>query len=196
MHAAKRVLVPIATATEDMELSIIVDVLRRAKLEVTVASVDDSLTCRLARGLVVTADVLIKDVAPGGWDMIALPGGMPGALNLAASAPLTKLLTAQRAESKFVSAICASPAVVLQAHGLLAGVSAATAYPSFQGKLEAATLKAAHNRRVVVSDRVITSLGPGSAIEFSLQCVASLLGVPSARAVEKDLCLPSEAVLV
>ena len=127
---APRVLVPVADGSEDIETVTIVDVLRRAGAEVTLASVDGAwVTC--AHGTRLAADCLIAACAGQTWDAIALPGGMPGAEHLRDCAALTELLHAQDAAGRTLAAICASPAVVLQHHGLL-GTRRATCYPGFE----------------------------------------------------------------
>ena len=116
---AKRVLVPIANGTEEIEAACIIDTLRRAGAEVTVASVD-GLQITASRGMKMVADARISDCVNQTYDCIALPGGMPGAEHLRDSAPLIEKLKQQKQAGRLYGAICASPAVVLQPHGLLA----------------------------------------------------------------------------
>lgn len=191
--APKTVLVPVADGTEEMEAVVIVDVLRRAGASVVVASVEDGgrLGVACSRGVLLTADAPI-DAALGAvspFDLIALPGGMPGAERLAGSAALAAALEAQRAAGRHVAAICAAPAVVLEAQGLLPAGQPATAHPAFSGKL---ANQASVSERVAVAagggggDKgglVITSRGPGTAFEFALALVALLYGEEKAREV-------------
>jgi len=132
---AKRVLVPVANGSEDIETVTIVDTLRRAGAEVSLASVESTTQITAARGTKITADCTIQDAAGQDWDCIALPGGMPGAERLRDSEPLLKLLQKQRDAKKLYAAVCASPAVVFQHHGLLEG-KVATCHPSFEEKLK------------------------------------------------------------
>lgn len=175
----KRVLVPIADGTEEMEAVCTIDVLRRAGAEVTVASVMGRLQVIASRGVKLVADALIEDCLGVDYDLIAVPGGMPGAEHLRDSAVLAGLLKSQVASGRLYAAICAAPVVVLQHHGLLAG-RRATCHPSFESQL---LNPAAVKDRVVVDGNCITSRGPGTAIEFALQLVASLLGEEKAHEV-------------
>ena len=120
---AKKVLVPIANGSEEIEAVCIIDTLRRAGLEVTVASVAD-VQIEASRGVKIVADASIGDCAGQTYDAIVLPGGMPGAEHLRDSAPLVEMLKKQKDAGRLYAAICASPAVVFQHHGLLEGVRA------------------------------------------------------------------------
>jgi 4-methyl-5(b-hydroxyethyl)-thiazole monophosphate biosynthesis len=170
--AAKRVLVPIGTGSEEMEAIIAVDVLRRAGAEVTVASVEDSDTVVCSRGVVIVADKKIDDCAAEHYDLIALPGGMPGAERLRDSQTLIDMLDRQAAAGKPHAAICATPAVALQPHGFLDGKKA-TAHPAFVDKLADGS---AAEIRVVADGVLTTSRGPGTAFEFALALVKQLYG--------------------
>src|SRR4030042_1274503 len=105
----KRVLVPIADGTEEIEAVCIIDTLRRAGAEVTVASVDQ-LQVTASRRVQLVADARIADCTSQTYDCIALPGGMPGAEHLRDSAELIGLLRKQKQAGRFYAAICASPA--------------------------------------------------------------------------------------
>ena len=175
---SKKVLVPIANGTEEIEAACIIDTLRRAGAEVTVASVDD-LQVTASRGMKLVADARISDCMSQTYDCIALPGGMPGAEHLRDSAPLIEKLKQQKLAGRLYGAICASPAVVLQAHGLLAKVKA-TCFPSMRGKLDPAY---ASDEPVVVDGQCVTSQGPGTAIAFAIKLVELLFGAPKAREV-------------
>lgn len=175
---AKKVLVAIADGSEELEAVTIIDVLRRAEVEVTVASVNDKqVTC--SRGVHLVADVLLEECLDETYDMIAIPGGLPGADHLRDSEPLKQLLLKQRKENRYYAAICASPAVVFQAYGLLEGKKA-TCYPAFT---EALQDKSVAESTVVVDGYCVTSQGPGTAIEFSLKLVEVLCGLKKAREV-------------
>ena len=181
----KKVLVPIAEGTEEIEAVCIIDVLRRAGAEVVVASAGEKVvTC--SRGVVIVADKLIADCKAEVFDMIVLPGGVPGAQNLRDSADLTELLKQQAGSGGFFGAICASPAVVLQAHGLLEN-RRATSHPGFSDQLESSE---SVESRVVVDGTCITSRGPGTALEFALKLVECLYGEETAREVGMPMVLP------
>jgi len=180
---AKRVLVPIANGTEEIEAACIIDTLRRAGAEVTVASVETqdlaSLQVTASRGMKLVADARISDCVNQTYDCIALPGGMPGAEHLRDCAPLIEKLKQQKQAGRLYAAICASPAVVLQPHGLLHKIRA-TCYPSMRGKLDPAY---AADQPVVVDGHCVTSQGPGTSIVFALKLVELLFGAKKASEV-------------
>lgn len=175
----KRVLVPIADGTEEIEAVCIIDTLRRAGAEVTVASVEAARTVTCSRGVRIEADAFIVDCADEMYDLIAAPGGMPGSEHLRDNAVLTDLLKQQRAAGRLYAAICAAPVVVLQHHGLLEG-RRATCFPAFAAQLHNAE---AAGERVVVDGHCITGRGAGSAIEFALALLEALYGAKQAAEV-------------
>jgi protein deglycase len=166
---SQKVLVPVADGTEEIEAVCIIDTLRRAGAEVTVASVGDK-EIEASRGVNIVADMLISECVDGAFDLIALPGGMPGAEHLRDCKELIEMLKRQHDQGRFYAAICAAPAVVFEYHGLLKGKQA-TCHPAFVDKLEN---KEAVESRVVVDGRCITSRGPGTALEFALKLVELL----------------------
>jgi 4-methyl-5(b-hydroxyethyl)-thiazole monophosphate biosynthesis len=168
----KSVLVPVADGTEDLEAVAIIDVLRRADAKVTVASITGSRQVTFSRGMVITADALLKNCVTREYDLVVLPGGIPGAENLRDSVDLVRLLKHQRETGQLYGAICASPAVVLEHHGLLEGRQA-TCHPAY---VEQLTNKDRAASRVVVDGNCITSQGAGTAVEFSLALVEQLFG--------------------
>jgi len=175
-----KVLVAIADGIEELEAVTIIDVLRRAKTNVTVASVN-SKQVTASRGVKLVADVLIADCANQVYDLIALPGGMPGAEHLRDSKVLIELLKAQAKSGRYYAAICASPAVVLEPHGLLTDKKA-TCYPSMAEKLDNW-----QNEKVIVDGNCITSQGPGTALTFSLKLVELLLGEEKCKEVAEAM---------
>ena len=168
----KSVLVPIADGTEDLEAVAIIDILRRADAKVTVASITGSRQVTFSRGMVITADTLLENCVTREYDLVVLPGGIPGAENLRDSVDLIRLLKRQRETGQLYGAICASPAVVLEHHGLLEGRQA-TCHPAY---VEQLTNKDRAASSVVVDDNCITSQGAGTAVEFSLALVEQLFG--------------------
>eukprot|EP00475_Leptophrys_vorax_P036389 TRINITY_DN6144_c0_g2_i2.p1 TRINITY_DN6144_c0_g2~~TRINITY_DN6144_c0_g2_i2.p1 ORF type:complete len:162 (+),score=47.19 TRINITY_DN6144_c0_g2_i2:268-753(+) len=133
--SAPKALVAIADGSEEMEAVILIDVLRRGKVNVTVASVSEALTVTASRMTKITADIMIDEVKNETYDLIVLPGGKDGAENLGKCDILISLLKAQRDAGKWYAAVCAAPALALQPHGLLGGRKA-TCYPSFANKLD------------------------------------------------------------
>jgi 4-methyl-5(b-hydroxyethyl)-thiazole monophosphate biosynthesis len=174
----KKVLVPIADGVEEIEAVCIIDVLRRAGAEVTVAAVN-TLEVTAARGVRLVADCRLEDCAAERFELIALPGGQPGAEHLRDCSVLTALLRDQARQNRLYAAICAAPVVVLQHHGLLAG-RRATCHPALADRLDPA---AGPGARVVVDGNCVTSQGPGTALEFALELVARLFGPERAEAV-------------
>lgn len=167
----KQILVPIADGTEEIEAVTIIDTLRRASGEVTVASVNNhEVVC--SRGVKILADCLLGQCTDKRYDLIALPGGMPGAKHLSESPALAALLRDQFESGRLYAAICAAPAIVLEPLGLLRGMQA-TCHPHYLGLLKSSV---ARDDRVVMDNQSITSRGPGTAIEFSLALVETLFG--------------------
>jgi protein deglycase len=175
----KTVLVPIADGTEELEAVAIIDVLRRAGAAVTVASVTGSRQVTASRRVVIVADTLIESCTQEDYDLVVLPGGMPGAAHLRDSADLIRILKRQREKEGLYGAICASPAVVLEHHGLLEGHQA-TCHPDFVEKLSTADRV---DSRVVIDGNCMTSRGPGTAVEFALALVERLCGKDKREAV-------------
>lgn len=175
---SKKVLVPIAEGTEEIEAVCIIDVLRRAGASVTVASVGGAQVTA-SRGVRLVADQHISECVEEVYDLIALPGGIPGAENLRDSKELTVMLRRQYDEGRLYGAICAAPVVVLQHHGLLASRHA-TCHPAFASEIEGSE---EIESRVVVDGPCITSRGAGTAIEFALKLVECLYGKEKAEEV-------------
>jgi 4-methyl-5(b-hydroxyethyl)-thiazole monophosphate biosynthesis len=180
-----KALVPVADGSEEIEAVCIIDTLRRAGAEVDVASVDN-VEISASRGVVIHADKPIEDCVDVSYDLIALPGGMPGAEHLRDSAPLTALLKTHTSAGKLYGAICASPAVVLARHGLLKGKTA-TCHPAFVQSLENAQRA---EQRVVVDGNCVTSRGPGTALEFALTLVGLLYGKGKADSIAAAMVMP------
>jgi 4-methyl-5(b-hydroxyethyl)-thiazole monophosphate biosynthesis len=180
---SKKALVPVANGTEEIEAVCLIDVLRRAGALVTMASVEPVRDVTCSRTIRLMADRSINECARETFDLIALPGGMPGAEHLRDSKTLTDLLKRQAQEGRFYAAICASPAVVLAHHRLLTGKKA-TCHPDFVTKLPD---QSATNQRVVVDGNCITSRAPGTALEFALKLVALLYDEGKAREMGRGM---------
>jgi protein deglycase len=182
--ASKKVLVAVADGTEEIEAVTIIDTLVRAGASVTTASVKNQLQVTCSRGVKLVADKLISECTHGHWDLICLPGGMPGAEHLRDSRELQQLLTRQNGENKFVAAICAAPAVALQPLGILNNKKA-TCYPGrFRGMLQPEFT----SDDAVVKDRnLITSQGPGTSLKFALALVDALYGSEMKEKLKKEM---------
>lgn len=178
-------LIPIADGSEDIETVTLIDVLRRAGVDVTVASVTGQPQILASRQTRIEADALIEDVMGEDFDLIALPGGMPGAQALADSGRLIEKLCEQRDGGRLYGAICAAPAIALAPHGLLDGV-AATGHPAFT---DALPVQSRIEERVVRDGQCLTSRGPGTALEFALVLVEALCGKETRDAVAAPMVL-------
>ncbi len=177
---SKNVLIAIADGTEELEAVTIIDVLRRAGADVTVAATNhQQIVC--SRLLNITADAVIADCKDNDYDLIVLPGGLPGAEHLRDCADLIEMLKTQNAAGKLYAAICASPAVALHPHRLLDGKKA-TGYPApsldFPNRCD---------EKVVVDGNCITSQGPATALLFSLKLTELLFGPAKRNEVAKAL---------
>jgi protein deglycase len=182
----KRVLVPLAQGCEELEAVTIIDILRRAGIEVDSAGLEPG-PVRASRGTVLVPDITLEEALGRNYDMIALPGGMPGMANLRQDARIKALLQDMAAAGKYVTAICAAPAV-LAAAGLLEGRHA-TSYPGALEDVKGVILKDAP---VVRDGRVITSRGPGTAMDFALELVETLAGRVKRMDVERALQRPAK----
>lgn len=168
----KRVLISVADGVEDLECVTLIDVLRRAEIEVVVASIESRRMITCARGTRLTADAMLVDVLAQAFDLIVLPGGMPGAQHLAEHEPLAERVREQAKAGKLFAAICAAPAVALQQYGVLKQ-RRMTCYPAFSDRLSGCSFV---DQAVVVDGNCITSQGPGTALEFALCLVEQLCG--------------------
>ena len=179
----KKVIVPLAQGFEEIEALTIVDILRRANVDVTMAALE-SLHVKGAHGIVVVADVLLKEMNANNFDMIALPGGLPGATNLAADPTTQSLLKEFDAKAKMIAAICAAP-YALKTAGVLK--KSYTCYPGFQAKIAQEGYNA--NDKVIRDGNVTTSQGPSTAMLFALSLVEQLCSKEVAQSLSHDLLL-------
>lgn len=177
------VLVPLAPGFEDLEATSIVDILRRADIEVITASLAPGLV-QGARGMRVQPDAALDDVLAREFDMVALPGGMPGAEHLKNDARIQALLKRMAAAGRYTTAICAAPMALAQA-GLLDN-RRATSYPGFVDRLKPPG-STYLEEPVVVDGKVVTSRGPGTAMDFALTLVELLAGRARRDQVEAGL---------
>jgi 4-methyl-5(b-hydroxyethyl)-thiazole monophosphate biosynthesis len=182
---AKHVLVAIADGIEEIEAVTVIDVLRRAGVAVCVASVSGK-TVTAAHDIRIIADQHISECVNETFEMIVLPGGMPGAEHLRDSEALRQMLMRQDQDDRYIAALCASPAVVLQGIGLLRGRQA-TCYPSFVDQLEN---KERAGDPVVIDGRIITSQGPGTALLFAFALVQVLCGKTAAEKLSAQMLFP------
>ena len=184
----RQVLIPVSDGSEELEVVTIVDTLRRAGAQVTIASCLPvaELTITGAQKTRIVADTHIEDCSEKSFHLIALPGGVAGAEGLKECATLTKLLREQQKSRKWYAAICASPAIVLAYHGLLDNVHA-TCYPSFMDRMDGAFPRPAD--AVVTDDkkRVVTGQGVGNAMGFAFKLIDVLYGKEAFRPIAKQM---------
>jgi 4-methyl-5(b-hydroxyethyl)-thiazole monophosphate biosynthesis len=166
-----RILVPLAEGFEEIEAVTIVDVLRRAGLEVTVAGLAPGAV-RGAHAIPVVPDAALGDLDLDAFTVLVCPGGQPGTRNLMADERVLALARRLHAQGLPTAAICAAP-LVLHRAGILRGLDV-TAHPSVRGELTGA--RVLDEPRVVRSGSVSTSQGAGTALEFALDLVAQLVG--------------------
>lgn len=179
---AKTALVPLAEGAEEMETVIIVDVLRRAGVEVTLAGVDGPSAVRCSRGVLLMPDTALSDVS-GNFDVIVLPGGAGGAARLCTSSEVGRRLQAQEQRSALIGAVCAAP-IALHKHRIGLG-KRVTSHPSVRADLEAEYLVV--NEVVADAGNLVTSQGPGTSFEFALTLVSKLLGPEKAEEVRAPM---------
>lgn len=178
----KKVVVFLADGFEEIEGLTVVDLLRRADVEVTTVSISKDRTVHGAHGIDVQADKMFEEVQYEEQDMFVLPGGMPGTLNLGAHLGLGEVLQKAYEQKRFLAAICAAPSVFGK-YEFLNGRKA-TAYPGFENELKGATYV---TEDVVVSDFVITSRGMGTAIPFALALIEQLQDKEKADSIGKAI---------
>ena len=184
-----RVLVPLAEGFEELEAVTVIDLLRRAGIDVVTAGLAPG-PVKASRGTVIVPDTTLDAVLDQDFDMVVLPGGMPGAKHLNEDARIKALLKRMAEAGKFTCAICAAPMVLANA-GLLSGKKAAT-YPGFLDRMELADVT--YVAEPVVRDgNVITSRGPGTAMDFALNLVEVLVGRAKREEVEAALLRPTKA---
>lgn len=167
-----RVLVPIAEGFEEIEAVSIIDVLRRAGIEVIMGSLNENLLVKGANGITVHADCSIKGIKADELDMIVLPGGWGGTKALAQDVGIQNLLKEMDAKGKNIGAICAAPYALYTAGVLREGY---TCYPSVEDEIDLAGYRGDADA-VVQSGNIMTSRGPGTAICFGLAIVKKLVG--------------------
>ncbi len=175
------VLVPLAQGCEELEAVTIIDILRRAGIPVTSAGLD-AHPVKASRGTVLIPDTTLDEALKLEYDMVVLPGGQPGTNNLKADPRILEFIRKMAQQKKYVCAICAAPSVLATA-GLLDGKQA-TSFPGALAQYPKINLR---EMAVVEDDKLITSRGPGTAMEFALTLVEKLAGNATRTKVESDL---------
>ncbi len=181
-----KVLVPLAQGCEELEAITIIDLLRRAEIEVTTAGLDNQ-TVTASRGTKLVPDTDLDTALNDEYDMVVLPGGLPGADHLDNDPRIKELLKKMADNDQFTAAICAAPKALANA-GILDGKTA-TSYPGFLDNLDLPTTTLSEDP-VVKDGKVITSRGPGTAMDFALELIETLVGVEKRNEVETALVRP------
>lgn len=181
MSQSRFALIVLPQGFEEVEAVTPVDLLRRAGVTVTIASLDARLEVTGRNGMALLADVPLDVSAARNYDLVILPGG-PGVKHLRADKRIAELVRAQAGRGGWVAAICAAPTVLKDA-GLLAG-RRYTAHHSVVDELPGLI----ESERVVVDGCIITSRGAGTALEFGLELVARLESPEAAEEVRKSIC--------
>ena len=172
----------LATGFEELEALAPVDILRRGGMDVTTVSVIGSLFVESSHGVTIKADRLLEDVDLDDADLLLLPGGMPGSKNLNAHEGVRQALLDHAAKGRLIGAICAAP-IALHRNGLIDGKTV-TCYPGCGDDFDEAAVV---EETVVMDGKLITSRGPGTAIEFGLKLLEVLKGKDVADEVRAKL---------
>ncbi len=180
----KRALVVLAEGAEEMEVVVVVDVLRRAGVEVDLAGLDGPGVVTCSRSVRLAPDVALEHCV-GPYDAMILPGGAEGATRLGGSERLGHMLRSAEARGEVVGAICAAP-LALAKHGVFAGRTM-TCHPSVQDLVS--THANLVGRKVVVDGALITAPGPAMAFDFAIALVERVVGMPKANEVARQLLL-------
>lgn len=183
------ILVLLADGFEEIEAITIIDVLRRANIDTTTASIHQTRKVTGDHNIVVEADVLLSEVADQNFSMVVLPGGVTGVNNLTDSSLVKTVLDNAVQNGKKVGAICAAPSL-LSAHGLLKDKQA-TSYPAFKDQVIQGGAKYSE-ARVITDGNTITSRGVGTALDFALEIVKSVHGQDVADDLAQKMLVTTE----
>jgi 4-methyl-5(b-hydroxyethyl)-thiazole monophosphate biosynthesis len=184
---AKKAIVLLAEGFEEVEAVTIIDYLRRAGVDVTVAAISLFMTVKGARGIKVDSDTLLAGVDSGvdNWDAVILPGGMNGAANIASCEEACNIIKNMAAAGKLVCAICASPAVILSPLGVLSGKKF-TCYPGMEEKVKEGVWS---QDKVVIDGNIITSRAAGTSGHFAAAIIEKLLGEEAGKKIADAVLL-------
>jgi 4-methyl-5(b-hydroxyethyl)-thiazole monophosphate biosynthesis len=183
----KTALILLVEGFEEIEAICPIDLLRRAEVNCTIASTEDTLLVTGRDGIIVKADVLLESIIDKDFDSIIVPGG-PGYKRMRKDDRVMALLKQHAAKGRITGAICAAPTLLSDA-GLLNG-KRYTSHPSVVDDLQ----DPVSNQAVVVDGDIITSRGAGTATEFALALVAKLTGKEKAEKIAESICFPHQRV--
>jgi len=179
------VLIPLAQGCEELEAVTIIDLLRRAQFNVISAGLEPQVTpIKASRGTLLLPDTSLDEAVKQDYDMLVLPGGLPGADHLNNDERIIELIRKMAAADKYICAICAAPRALARAEVLIG--KRATSYP---GTLDKMDIPGMHytGEPVTVDGKIITGRGPGTAMEFALALIDALGGPDLKIQVEKPL---------
>lgn len=177
-----RVVVFVADGFEECEALIVVDILKRAKCDVNMVSIMGRKEIISAHGVSIVSDELVESVDLDSYDMVVLPGGLPGTEHLANNRIVRDVCLKYADEDKTIAAICAAPSILANL-GLLEGRNA-TCHPSFEKKMHSAIIT---GKPIEVSGNIITARGLGVAIPFALELVKQLEGLEVSKAIAESI---------
>ena len=180
-----KVAVFIADGSEEVEAITPVDLLRRAKVDVDVVSIMDSLEITASRNVKLTADKLIGDINFDEYDLLVLPGGVKGTNNLNSCELLKEQLVKFNEQGKGIAAICAAP-IVFAGQGILNGKDA-TSNPGVWEQLRANGANVIEDTKVHVNGNIITSQAMGTSVDFGLELVGYLCGEEEKESLRKNI---------
>lgn len=179
----KKVLIPLAQGCEELEAITLIDLLRRAEIDVTTAGLKSgSVTC--SRNTVIVPDTTLDKILNDQFDLIVLPGGLPGADHLRDDKQMIELLTKQARDNKLIGAICAAPKALAKA-GLLENKTA-TSFPNVLAELNLSNTNIS-NDAIVHDGNIITSRGPGTAMDFALYLIELLTDKETKLKISKQM---------
>lgn len=182
----KTVLIPLAEGCEELEAVTLIDILRRAEIQVITASLTEHQQITASRGVRLVSDTTLDEVLYDEFDMLILPGGQPGTNNLNADPRVHALIKRLNHDQKWIAAICAAP-IVLAHSGLLNGLKV-SCYPGTLEPTEWPEVQLS-NDAVVCNKKVITSCGPGTAMSFALMIIEKLIDKTTRKQVEAGLVI-------
>ncbi len=186
---SNKILVCLANGIEEMEAVTVIDILVRAGFDVTTASADieGQYEILCSRGVRLIADAPLVKVADEEFDCIVLPGGVEGATTLGESDLVIELIKQQQADKKWTAAICAAPALVLEKNQLYP-LAHKTCHPAFLHQI-AESMQMSRRTYTDPDHLLITSQGPGTALEFAVEIIFQLLGKEKAKEVTDPMCV-------
>ncbi|QYN47926.1 DJ-1 family glyoxalase III [Gilliamella sp. ESL0405] len=182
----KKALIFLSEGCEETEAVTVIDLLTRAGIEVTDASISQTREVKCSRGVTILAQKTFNEVKDLNFDIVILPGGLKGAENFRDCPALIEKLKQTHQAGNIIAAICASPAMVFQYHNLLPDAYM-TGYPTTKDAFKHWKSDRAY---FDVQHKVITSQGPATSIDFALKIIDALLGAEKAAEVAKQLVLP------